>query len=272
MRWFQFSILTQNIVPWLSNFDSSFALLTSYVFGDQVLKVVDETGGVSNNFSHPSLRPYSLVWPSLDHQEYYIWEAFSTSLPLHIYHWRRLDTFDTFDTFDSRECISTTTSSVKQLTRNAHSNHLNLFYSVCLLLIWQYRNVYSIRHCSSFFFFGRENFSESPETRPCSLETSEANRANTQWGNNLFEVVLDLSQDLCLYFKSWFEWKRIEKIRLSSGTINEFCFCEFYISSDCFDEINNTKNKETIFDSNSYQLNSFFCSSIRSSSLSLVKS
>ena len=50
LTWFQFSILSQNIVPWLSNFDSSFALLTTYVFGDQILKVVDETSGVSNNF------------------------------------------------------------------------------------------------------------------------------------------------------------------------------------------------------------------------------
>ena len=50
LTWFQFSILSQNIVPWLSNFDSSFALLTTYVFGDQILKVVDETGWVSNNF------------------------------------------------------------------------------------------------------------------------------------------------------------------------------------------------------------------------------
>ena len=50
LTWFQFSILSQNIVPWLSNFDSSFALLTTYVFGDQILKVVDETSWVSNNF------------------------------------------------------------------------------------------------------------------------------------------------------------------------------------------------------------------------------
>ena len=50
LTWFQFSILSQNIVPWLSNFDSSFALLTTYVFGDQILKVVDKTSWVSNNF------------------------------------------------------------------------------------------------------------------------------------------------------------------------------------------------------------------------------
>ena len=93
MTWFQFSILTQNIVPWLSNFDSFFALLT---FGDQVLKGVDETGGVSNNFGLIQVWGHT-VWCGL------VWtpksaifgEAFSTSLTLHIYHWRRLDTFDT---------------------------------------------------------------------------------------------------------------------------------------------------------------------------------
>ena len=109
MTWFQFSILTQNIVPWLSNFDSFFALLTTYVFGDQVLKVVDETGGVLDNFFFGLIQVWGhTVWRGL------VWtpksaifgEAFSTSLLLHIYHWRRLDIFDAFD---SPECISTAT-------------------------------------------------------------------------------------------------------------------------------------------------------------------
>ena len=43
------------------------------------------------------------------------------------------------------------TQGLNNFTRNAYSNDLNLFHCVCLLLIWQYRNVYSIRHCSSFF-------------------------------------------------------------------------------------------------------------------------
>ena len=75
-------------------------------------------------------------------------EAFSTSLLLYICHWRRLDTFDTYD---SPERMYTNTSRVKNLTRNEGFKHLDFFHCVCLLLIWQYRNVYSIRHHSSFF-------------------------------------------------------------------------------------------------------------------------
>ena len=151
LTWFQFSILSQNIVPWLSNFDSSFALLTTYVFGDQILKVVDETNWVSNNFFFGLIQVWGhTVWCGL------VWtpksvifgEAFSTSLLLHIYHWRRLDTFDTYD---SPERMYTNTSRVKNLTRNEGFKHLDFFHCVCLLLIWQYRNVYSIRHHSSFF-------------------------------------------------------------------------------------------------------------------------
>ena len=147
MTWFQFSILTQNIVPWLSNFDSFFALLT---FGDQVLKGVDETGGVSNNFGLIQVWGHT-VWCGL------VWTpksvifgvAFSTSLPLYIYHWRRLDTFDTILIVQNVCPRTPQGSKIWQGTQD--SSIWIFFHCVCLLLIWQYRNVYSIRHHSSFF-------------------------------------------------------------------------------------------------------------------------
>ena len=85
MTWFQFSILSQIIAPWLSNFDSYFALLT---FGDQVLKGVDETGGVSNNLLFGLIQVWGhtvccgLVWTP---KSVIFGEAFSTSLLLYVH-------------------------------------------------------------------------------------------------------------------------------------------------------------------------------------------
>ena len=142
-------------------------------------------------------------------------------------------------------------------------NNLNLFHCVCLLLIWQYRNVYSIRHCSSFFFFGRENFSESPETRPCSLETSEANRANTQRGNSLFEVVLDLLRDMSI-FSILTRMKKLEKIGCPRRGLHgmrqrqtNLAFANF-ISSHIVLTKSTTPTNKLFLITNSYQLNSFF--------------
>ena len=92
-------------------------LLRLMTFWDQVLKGVDETGGVSNNLLFGLIQVWGhtvccgLVWTP---KSVIFVEAFSTSLLLYIYHWRRLDTFDTSN---SQECISTTTSKVKQFDK-----------------------------------------------------------------------------------------------------------------------------------------------------------
>lgn len=177
-----------------------------------------------------------MVWLSLDPQKCHIWRSLFDFSPL--------------------VCTFTIGADLILLTllivQNVYSrppqglNNLNLFHCVCLLLIWQYRNVYSIRHCSSFFSSVGRIF-PSLQRHVLALWRQVRQIEPTHHGGIVFLKSYSTCYETYVYIFNLDQNEKIRKNRLSTPwtprdatTTNKFSFCEFYIQSDCFDEINNT--------------------------------